>query len=116
MIKMKNSRLYHGTCKAFVLYALQNKGKFGPDYDSVSFTPDVEHAREFAESWRTPAGLQRLAEYFGKNLKRDMTRPVILQFSKLRLGDLKYRTDGENVDEFYVGRGPVSLEGVKRVV
>ena len=50
---MENTKLYHGTCMAFVQLAKEKKGKFGPDYDRISFTPNYPHAKMYAESFLT---------------------------------------------------------------
>lgn len=107
-------KLYHGTCRAFIEYALQNQGRFGPDYDSVSFTPDYEHARMFAEQWKTDAGKEMLKQYFDlddENLEQ-LLEPLVLEFDANNLGELKQREDG-NAVEFYVERGPISLNEAK---
>lgn len=109
-------RLYHGTCRAFVEYALQNKGKFGPDQDSVSFTPEYEHARMFADSWQTPAGRERLRKCFenvGNSIEQCM-EPVVLVFDPTKLPELKQRDDCGHV-EFFLERGPVSLDVAKEI-
>lgn len=108
------TRLYHGTCKAFVAYAMQNGNQFGPDYDRVCFTPQMDHAQMFAEDWQKPAGLERLRQYFGDNIDERLTEPVVLEFDRARLGKLGYREDG-GADEFYVEKGPVSLDGAREV-
>ena len=103
--------LYHGTCKAFVAYALQNEGRFGLEFDNVSFTPELDHAKAFAHGWSRPSGLQLLLEYFGQSIE-DMlpalSEPVILQFKATDLGQLQYRNDCGR-DEYYVERGPVDI-------
>lgn len=108
------NKLYHGTCNAFVAYALQNGENLGPDYDAVSFAPNIEHAKTFARSWQTSAGRKRLEEFFGKNLKEEHFEPIILEIRSSSLGKLQYREDcGE--DEFYVERGPVSISSAKGI-
>ncbi|MGC9309816.1 MAG: hypothetical protein ACP5D2_03940 [Candidatus Nanoarchaeia archaeon] len=100
-------RIYHGTCMAFVQLANEREGLFGPDYDSVSFTPDINHARMFANSWQTSAGRARLAEMFG-NIPEQLVQPVILTFNPSELGQLNQTLDG-NAIEYYVERGPVQI-------
>ena len=107
-------KLYHGTCKAFVKHALQNDSRFGPDHDNVSFTPDLEHAKDYAAGWQRPGGLELLAQFF-LNVTLDLAEPVILVFDGAALGKLRYRNDCGN-DEFYVEKGPVSLKGVREVL
>lgn len=104
-------KLYHGTCRAFVDYALQNGGQFGPEYDNVSFTPDLEHAKDFANGWQKPGGLELLTQHF-QDINPDFAEPVILIFGSDALGELHYRKDCGK-DEFYVEKGPVSLDGVR---
>jgi len=99
--------IYHGTCKAFVELANERGGQFGPDYDRVSFTPDYDHAKMYAESWKTPGGKKRLREYFG-NIPKKYLEPVILEFDKTKLGDLEKTLDGSAV-ELSVKKGPVKL-------
>ncbi len=103
-------KLYHGTCKAFIAYALQNKGRFGSECDGVSLTPILEHARVFAESWKSQRGLARLRDYFLDSIDgalSELSEPVILEFNARLLGRLKYRLDcGE--DEYYV-KGQVDI-------
>ncbi len=107
-------KLYHGTCKAFVAYALQNEGKLGPCSDSVSFTPKLDHARMFSESWKTPAGLKKLEDCFGEVLDLKFSEPVVLEFDSSTLGKLHYRKDCE-IDEFYVECGPIDISLGKEV-
>lgn len=102
-----NSKLFHGTCRAFILLALERGGNFGPDYNSVSFTPELAHARMFADSWRTQAGMRRLRDMFG-NTNEELAEPVVLEFNQENLPNLQYKRDGP-ADEFYVERGPVAL-------
>ncbi len=110
-VRSFHGRLYHGTCKAFIVYALQNGGKFGSEYYSVSFTPSLEHAQVFAESWKTSRGLVKLRDFFSESIDGvidELSEPIILEFNARLLGKLKYRLDcGE--DEYYVERGPVDI-------
>jgi hypothetical protein len=105
---VNNHTLYHGTCRAFVAHALQNNGRFGPNYDHVSFTPEYDHASDFAEDWNTDRGYKRLQEYFGEGVARELAEPVVLEFQKSQFSKLKFRKDGD-ADEFYVEKGPVQL-------
>ena len=96
-------KLYHGTCRAFVAYALQHKGRFGSEI-GTSFTPDLEHAKTFAGSWNKARGVQRLREYFDQSiddLLPELSKPIILQFEVNDLGCLRYRTDCGR-DEYFV--------------
>ncbi|MAH07179.1 hypothetical protein CMI38_02930 [Candidatus Pacearchaeota archaeon] len=107
--------LYHGTCKAFLAYAmLDNGGKLGPDYDSVSFTPDIEHAKMFADSWQGEIGMNHLKEYFGDDISEELAEPVLLKFEGNGLGKMGYKKDGD-ADEYYVEKGPVNLENKMEV-
>ena len=113
---MNSEKLYHGTCKAFVAFALQNGGKFGPNCDAVSFTPDLGYARMFAESWQTPLGRKRLEDYFGKVLGTEIFKPIVLEFNFLRLErlyNLHYRDDC-GAEEFFVEEGPVDISLCKK--
>lgn len=107
-------QLYHGTCKAFVVYALQNRGKFGPEKEEVSFTPDLKHALIFAQSWGTERGLSRLVEYFGEQINSELAEPILLEFRTSGLNPLKYRLDCGK-DEFYLEKGPVDIFKAKLV-
>jgi len=100
-------KLYHGTCRAFIEYALRNGGKFGPENDSISFTPNKEHAKMFAESWRKSSGIKRLEDYFGVGLSEEFLEPVILELDS-SFFELSYRKDCE-ADEFYIEKGPINL-------
>lgn len=107
-------KLYHGTCKAFVAYAMQNSGKFGPEFDRISFTPDIGYAQIFAESWKSTRGLRRLRECFGESIDgmlEKLSEAVILEVDSNSLngrGQLTYRSDCGN-DEWYLERGPIDL-------
>lgn len=110
-------KLYHGTCKAFVAYALQNEGRFGSYCDRVSFTPNLEHALMYAESWQTDRGQKRLGSmilFTGEMQRREFAEPVVLEFEAEKLGPLKYNNDC-GADEYYVERGPVNLDLAKLV-
>lgn len=108
MVKEIPSKLYHGTCLVFVAHAVQNEGSFGPDYDRISFTPNLEHALTFAQSWDTARGSQRLRDYFGSELPKIMREPVVLEFLASNLSGLIYHRDC-GADEFYVEKGPVNI-------
>ena len=62
----------------------------------------------FSESWKNPAGLKKLEEYFGEVLDLELSEPVILEFDTSTLGELQYKKDCE-IDEFYVENGPVNI-------
>ena len=104
---MENTKLYHGTCMAFVQLAKEKKGKFGPDYDRISFTPNYPHAKMYAESWKTPAGRLRLEKYFWE-LPEEFHSPIILEFNSLQFRKLIKTMDGGAI-EFYVPNGPIAL-------
>ena len=104
------ARLYHGTCLAFVELARQRGRRFGPENNSVSFTPDYGHARIFAEGWMTPAGRKILKKYFG-DLPTEYTQPVILEFNPEKLGQLNQRDDCGHA-EFFIEKGPVNLDAI----
>ena len=106
---MKELKLYHGTCEAFVEYAKQQGGRFGPSYDTVSFTPDIEHAKSFADGWNTPRGVNRLKEMFESEVNPEHAKPVLLTFDKTKLGKLGFRYDGGE-PEYYVRNGSVDLD------
>jgi hypothetical protein len=101
------NKLYHGTCRAFVQLAKERDGKFGPDYDSIRFTPDKTHAQAFADSWQKPAGQKRLDEMFG-DIPNELVQPVILEFDSRTLGKLNEGMDG-GVVEYFIECGPVNL-------
>ena len=103
-------QLYHGTCKAFIVYALQRGGMFGPE-SSISFTPALDYSRIFAESWKESRGLQRLRDFFGESIDGaigELCEPVILQFNAHDLGHLTYRMDCGG-EEYFVERGPIDV-------
>tara|TARA_Y100000310_G_C20679897_1_gene815306 strand:- start:270 stop:623 length:354 start_codon:yes stop_codon:yes gene_type:complete len=110
----QESVLYHGTCKAFVEYAKLNNGQFGPADDSVSFTPDLRHALDFAEGWDKVGGRARLREMFEDELDPDLRSPVVLSFARGSLGDLEYRDDC-GAREFYLENGPVNLDQAQEI-
>jgi len=107
---MVTQTLYHGTCQAFVEFARQNNGNFGPSYDSVSFTPNIVHAEIFASSWDTSRGRERLNEFFGEQPDA-MYSPVVLEFDSGRLGDL-VETEDAGAIEFFRESGPVSFDAL----
>lgn len=103
--------LYHGTCQVFIEYALQKKGRFGPENQEISFTSDLEYATTFANSWRTSQGLLLLKRYFGSSIDEHLetlSEPVILIFNSFKLGKLKKRLDC-GTEEYY-RKGPIDLE------
>ncbi|HJO14810.1 MAG TPA: hypothetical protein QGG70_02060 [Candidatus Pacearchaeota archaeon] len=107
--------LYHGTCKAFLAYALlDNAGNLGPDYDSVSFTPDIEHATMFADSWQGQIGMNHLKKYFGEDISPELAESVLLKFEGSGLGKMGYKKDGD-ADEYFVEKGPVNLKNKMEV-
>lgn len=104
-------KLYHGTCKAFVAYALQNDGRFGPEFDSISFTPTIEYAKTFADSWKTSRGLARLQDYFGSSINgmlSELSEPLILEVNSNALEGLKFRRDCGH-EEYYLERGSIDV-------
>ena len=85
--------LYHGTCRAFLAYALENKGSFGPEHGETSFTPDLDHAIYFAEQWSNKkCNSKSLEKYFGENIEKHLEEPIILEIMTKDL-DFNYRND-----------------------
>tara|TARA_Y100000310_G_C20641750_1_gene794338 strand:- start:815 stop:1129 length:315 start_codon:yes stop_codon:yes gene_type:complete len=103
---MENETLYHGTCKAFVKLASQYEGKFGPS-DFMWFTPEIEHAKMFAESWQKARGLARLKQMFETEIDPSLAEPVVLEFSSERLRELVREDDAGAVA--YRAMGPVEI-------
>jgi hypothetical protein len=87
------SILYHGTCRAFLAYALENKGLFGPEDGETSFTLDLDHAICFAEQWSNKkCNSKSLEKYFGKDIDKHLEEPIILEITTKDL-DFNYRDD-----------------------
>jgi hypothetical protein len=105
--KNEPQKLYHGTCKAFVELAKERGENFGPD-DEIYLTPDLEHAKMFAESWNTDRGRKRLGEYF-KELPKEYAESVILEFDQDKLGDLEKSLDAGGAIQFSK-KGPLKLD------
>ena len=102
--KMNLGKVYHGTCKAFVVYALQNNNLFGGP--EISYTPDLAHAKMFANSWATQRGRSRLKEFFGA-IPEEYSQGVIIEISKEDIKGLKKTMDAGAIE--FVGKGPIEL-------
>lgn len=103
--------LYHGTCRAFLAYALENKGLFGPEEGELSFTPEINHAIDFSEQWGSKYGVKNLEKYFGK-IDNHLREPIILEIEKKDL-NFEYRNDC-GADEYFL-RHSLDLSKVKRI-
>jgi hypothetical protein len=102
----KEEKIYHGTCRAFVEFAEQQGGKFGPKGRELYFTPDLNHAKMFANSWNTKRGIKLLKDYFG-DLPKQYAEPVVLEYDQNSLGQLEKKLDAGAVE--MVKKGPVQL-------
>lgn len=102
-------KLYHGTCRAFVEYARQRENKFGPENSNIYLTPDLNHARMFAEGWNTDRGRKLLEEYFGKELPIDYSNGVIFEYDAKELGKLEIGIDAGGIIEIIKEKGPIPL-------
>jgi hypothetical protein len=104
----EQKRLYHGTCRAFLAYALENKGKFGPENGEVSFSPNLGYSVNFAKQWKCSKNLE---DYFGE-IEDHLREPIILEINQEDL-NLKYRNDCGN-DEYFSNQS-LDLSKVRRI-
>ena len=104
--------LYHGTCRAFLAYALENKGLFGPEDGEVSFTPNINHAIDFSEQWGRKYGVKNLENYFGKEIDKQLREPILLEIEPRNL-NLQYRKDC-GADEYYINHS-LDLSKIKKI-
>jgi hypothetical protein len=107
----RQNTLYHGTCRAFLAYALENKGMFGPENGELSFTPEINHAVLFSEQWGRKYGVKNLENYFGE-IDDHLREPIILEIEQKDL-DFKYRKDC-GADEYFL-KSSLDLSKVKRI-
>lgn len=107
----RQNTLYHGTCRAFLAYALENKGKFGPEEGELSFTPNLNHAILFSEQWGRKYGVKSLENYFG-GVENHLREPIILELEKKDL-DFKYRKDC-GTDEYFLNQC-LDLSKIKKI-
>jgi hypothetical protein len=113
MNKMKLPKiLYHGTCKAFVIYAWENEGKFGSDCYNLCFTSNFDYAKMFAQEYKTAIGRKKLDEMFESVPFEFFYEPVILEFDSNKFNQLKIGDDCGNI-EYYLDKGPVDINLAK---
>jgi len=110
MKKLKS--LYHGTCRAFLAYALENKGLLGPEDGETSFTPDLDHAIGYAEQWSNKRYEKSIENYFEKDVDTHLKEPVILEIALKDL-QFRYRDDGGK-REYYLSHA-LNLNYVKQI-
>jgi hypothetical protein len=106
-------KLYHGTCKAFIVYAEQMGKQFGPDSE-MCFAANKDHSIAFAASWKKDTGKSMLEQYFGEKLDERLSDPVLFEIDSSALGELHYRNDCGQ-DTFYIEKGPVEMRSLRAI-
>jgi len=108
--------LYHGTCRAFLAYALENKCLFGDENGKLSLTTELSHAIDYAEQWSTKGGFKSIEKYFGEDIEKSLCEPILLELNSKsikKIKNLRYNNDCGR-GEYYL-EGNLSLDFVKQI-